>query len=345
MSLVPRKKILFVGPMVGQTPGYVTTQGLLISKLLKLDGHEVCAVSSYLSRVMRLLHIIWTIFIKKNLSIMVLDVFGGLSFIQEDIASFLGERLGYKIIMVVRGGALPQFMKRHPKWSERVLRRADKIICPSNYLKKVLDEYGFQNQVLPNMVSSKTMDFNLRGKIAPKLIWMRAFDHAWNPLMAVHVLKFVSEVFPQTSLVMAGKDKGLLEKCRVLANQLGVEKNIRFAGFLDPAQKKEEFTKADIFLNTNTIDNMPVAVIEAWAAGLPVVATNVGGIPDMIDHEQTGLLVPDNDSRAMADAVIRLIRESLLVQHLSAAGRKKAESFFWENIKPQWEAVFKELSA
>ena len=91
-------------------------------------------------------------------------------------------------------------------------------------------------------------------------------------------------------------------------------------------------------------DNAPVALIEACAMGLPVVSTAVGGIPDVLQDGDTGLLVPDDDVEAMARAIVRLVSDSRLTGRLSANGRRMAGRSSWERVQPQWERLFAELS-
>jgi glycosyltransferase involved in cell wall biosynthesis len=88
---------------------------------------------------------------------------------------------------------------------------------------------------------------------------------------------------------------------------------------------------------------MPVAVVEACAMGLPVVATSVGGIPDLLVDGETGLLVPDDDHEAMTDAIIRVLMEPGLAGRLSANGLKLAEQSSWQQVRPKWESLFEEL--
>ena len=77
--------------------------------------------------------------------------------------------------------------------------------------------------------------------------------------------------------------------------------------------------------------------------GLPNVATNVGGIPDLLSHEETALLVPDGDEEAMVRAVLRLLSEPDLVARLSSNGRQLAQKSSWDNVRPLWEAVFRQV--
>jgi glycosyltransferase involved in cell wall biosynthesis len=100
-----------------------------------------------------------------------------------------------------------------------------------------------------------------------------------------------------------------------------------------------------MFLNTSHIDNMPVSVIEACALGLPVVATDVGGLRDLLTDAETGLLVPDDDDKAMAAAVTRLLNDPGLRERLSINGRLMAERYDWVRVWPLWEEVLTALAA
>ncbi|MGH7721178.1 MAG: glycosyltransferase family 4 protein, partial [Gemmatimonadaceae bacterium] len=118
---------------------------------------------------------------------------------------------------------------------------------------------------------------------------------------------------------------------------------VHFAGFLDQAGKGREGNAADIYLNTNRVDNSPVSVVEACAMGLPVVATAVGGIPHLVADGHNALLVPDGDHEAMAAAVERLVREPELACQLAARGRTLAQAADWARVRPQWESLISEL--
>jgi glycosyltransferase involved in cell wall biosynthesis len=109
--------------------------------------------------------------------------------------------------------------------------------------------------------------------------------------------------------------------------------------------KKEVFAWHDIFLNTNRVDNMPVSVMEAAAFGLPIVATAVGGVPFLLEHEKSGLLVPSDHVHAMASQVIRLCCDPSRAGSLSRAGRTLAEKSSWQNVFPMWKRVFGDVKS
>ena len=80
--------------------------------------------------------------------------------------------------------------------------------------------------------------------------------------------------------------------------------------------------------------------MEAAACGLCIVTTNAGELPLLWENGVDAIIVPMNDSKAMADAVIRILTEPGLAQKLSTNARKKAENYDWSVILPQWEALF-----
>lgn len=336
--------LCFISPMVGKHAGYIPTQGQLLAEHFAAAGYRVMAASAALRRTTRLAEMLGTAWrAREQAEVLVVDVYGELSFIGEDLVSWLGRRLGMKVILHLHNGTLPDFMRRHPAWTRRVLGRAHALVTPSAFLQRAIAPLGFQAQVIPNVIDVERYPFRLRREAGPRLFWMRTFYPYYNPLMAVRVLARLLPEYPQARLVMAGKDKGMLGEVQAFVREQGLEEQVSFPGFLGLEGKIREGEAADIFLNTNQVDNMPVGVIEAGAMGLPIVATRVGGIPDMLVDEETGLLVPDGDDEAMAAAVRRLIETPELAEKLSRNGRVLAERSAWPEGRRQWEALFARL--
>jgi glycosyltransferase involved in cell wall biosynthesis len=172
---------------------------------------------------------------------------------------------------------------------------------------------------------------------------MRTFHPIYNPEMALRVVARLRREYPDVHLVMAGAADTSLDGVKRMAEGDGLTAHVSFAGFLDQAAKIQVAGQQDIYLNTNRIDNMPVTVIEMAALGLPVVATRVGGLPDLVTDGVNGLLTPDDNDQAMADAVKRLLSEPGLAERLALAGRALAESCSWEKVRARWEEMFNEL--
>jgi L-malate glycosyltransferase len=329
--------------MLGCNSGWVPNPMEILAPLLEIRGWECRLTSSNPYRFSRLADILSTVWRLRNWTdVLCIQVYSGRSFVVEDLVSRLGKRLGLRIVMMLHGGSMPDFMRKFPQWSVAVLGRADTIITPSIYLSNAITPYGFKSRVIPNLLELEKYPYRHREKVAPSLLWMRTFYPYYNPNLAVETLALIRAKYPQASLTMAGQDKGMLENVRLRTKQLGLNEAVRFPGFLNDHGKWQEFSKHDIFINTTNIDNMPICLLEAGASGLPIVSTRVGGVPDLVKDGESAILVSPEDPEAMAKGIIRILEEPGLSGILSKSGRRLAESCGADYVLPLWEAVFHE---
>lgn len=342
--MTKKTRLCFVGNMMGRNAGSVTTQGQITADLFAAEGYEVVDVSSKLNRLARLMEII-TVLIKNRhrFELVLLEVYSGLSFVIAETTSLLCKIFKLPLIMVLHGGKLPEFIEKHPHWTKRVLRRANSLVAPSPFLARKIGVHGFQIEVVANVIELDLYPFRERARLSPNLLWMRSFHPIYNPEMAIKVLAELRKTYPDATLTMAGVDKGLESSVKKMTADMDLSEAVEFPGFLNAEQKAQTFSEADIFLNTTRTDNMPVAVVEACACGLPVVATNVGGLPDLISHGENGLLVENENVAEMAGAVKLLLEDTDLAQKISRGGRVLAERSVWPAVCAQWEKLFAEI--
>lgn len=337
-------RICFVGNMLGKKQGFIPTQGQIIADLFEEEGYEIISVSSKINKVLRLADIIWTIIRKrKQIDLVVLEVYSGLSMVMANVTSSLCKLLKLPLISVLHGGNLPNFANKYPRWVKRVLGLSNILIAPSSFLAEKLRFFGLEIKIIPNVLRIDEYPFRIRRNISPKFIWMRSFHSLYNPQMAVRAFSKIQQTYSQATLVMAGRDKGIESEVKQLVKDLDLEKSVRFVGFLDSKAKLKEFSEADIYLNTNKIDNMPVSVVEACAMGLPVVATEVGGLSHLITNGLDGVLVSDDNAEEMADAIKKILDDSELTEIISRNGRLLAEKSSWESVRKLWESLFVEV--
>lgn len=331
----PGPRLLFAAPLQG---GAATlSQDEVLAPLFAGEGVGVRLTSPQRGRLHRLLDILaQTCRWRSCTDVAVISVFSGASFVVSDAASFEAGRLGLPTVLWLHGGNLPSFARRHQRWVDRVLGRAQALVAPSPYLATVLGRPDRPVEVIPNVIDLDAYPFKMCTSVGPRLLWMRSFHDVYNPHLALDALERLLRQHPDASLTMAGPDRGLGSEIHQRAAQAPLAGHVRFTGFLDAAGKQREFASHDIFLNTSRIDNMPVSVVEAAAFGLPVVTTEVGGIPYLLADEETALLVPTEDPQALADAVFRLLGDSELARRLSMNGRALAERSSWPRVREQW---------
>jgi glycosyltransferase involved in cell wall biosynthesis len=332
--------------MLGANPGWGPSQGEVLGELLLRSGYEVLLTSRFLNRGLRLGDMASSLLRwARRVDVVVVMVFSGLGFGAADVPSWIAKRLHKPVVLALHGGNLPAFAGRHPTWSRRVLSRGKVLVVPSEYLAATMGRLGFEARVIPNILPMESYPFRERRSAAPRLLWMRTFHDIYQPEMAIDVLRLLHSSHPTAHLTMAGQDKGKFEDVRRLAQVHGLGGRVTFPGFLDAPGKQRAFESHDIFINTSRVDNMPVSLAEAAAAGLPVVTTAVGGIPYTFRHERSALLVTDGDAAAMARAVERLVLLPDLAATLSRNGRMVAESCSRTQVRSEWEKLFEEILA
>ena len=136
---------------------------------------------------------------------------------------------------------------------------------------------------------------------------------------------------------MVGPDRdGTFEEVEKLAKTLKVQSHVVFKGKLKQEDWWELSKEYDIFINTTNFDNTPVSVMESMALGLPVVSTNVGGIPYLLDNNNDAILVKKNDINSMSEAIKNLIEDNELSSKICLNARKKVEQLDWNVVKEQW---------
>jgi glycosyltransferase involved in cell wall biosynthesis len=208
-----------------------------------------------------------------------------------------------------------------------VLRRAERIICSSDYVRKDflkryeaksitinpgVDETIFVPATTPIRTETKTILF-VGGYGA-------AYQHkGLTDLIAA--LPRLNASFPKLTLNIVGQ--GDDQSVRELAAQLGVEPLLRFLGPQDSLELAKLYADSSLVALPSYNDSFPMVLIEAMACGTPVVSTTAGGIPTVIEHGQTGLLVAPGDIKALTGAINSVLADAQLAERLGRAGQRR----------------------
>ncbi len=331
--------------MLGDREGWTTMQEQEVADLLTCEGFHVRTTSAQPARLHRLLDTILCLLRwRSDMDLAIVSVYSGGAFAMAEAASLLLERMGVPIILVLHGGNLPDFAERHPRRVRRVLRRG-RVVTPSPYLARTANELVTRVDVIPNGIDVNTYQFRERARPTPTLLWMRTFEPLYNPAMAVHALAQLQLVHPEATLTMAGQDRGLQSELERLVDTLDLAGQVDFVGYLGESEKRVALSNADFFVNTNRIDNTPVSVIEACAAGLVVVSTDVGGIPDLLTDGENASLVPDDDAEAMAESISAAMADPDRARSLSNGARRLGEACDWKRVRTGWCELAVEAAA
>jgi glycosyltransferase involved in cell wall biosynthesis len=259
-------------------------------------------------------------------------------------AIWIGWFRGVRVIVNYRGGEAEEFFSRSFRWIRPSLNKVTLIIVPSGFLADVFKRRDVATRIVPNIVNLERFTAGERhrhssGDAGPKLLVTRNLEPIYDIDTALRVLQQVRKSFPEASITICGSGPER-DRLVALAQALEIESAVVFTGRVDNEQIAALYQSADVMVNPSLADNMPNSVLEALASGVPVVSTEVGGVPYLVQHEKTALLVPVSDVDAMAEAVIRVLETPELAARMVTAGLAEIQQYTWPNVEGKLQAVY-----
>jgi len=243
---------------------------------------------------------------------------------------------GKPVVLNYRGGEADSFFNEAFFWVKPSLRRANAIIVPSGFLEAVFGKRGFPTGIVPNIIDLSR--FKARERVTdssktdwPHIIVTRNLEPIYDNATALRAFSIVRHTFPSARLTLAGSgpERSALEQ---LAAGLGIADAVTFTGRLDNEGMVAIYASADIMINPSLADNMPISILEALASSVPVVSTNVGGVPYLVEHEKTAMLVPAQNPEAMASAILSLLNDDSKAKAMAKAGIMFVQRYTWLNV-------------
>ena len=255
-------------------------------------------------------------------------------------AWFIGKLRSKKVLIHYHSGEARDHLRRF-RSGKFVLARADQVVVPSAYLVDVFGEFGLRASIVPNVIDLSQFRYRQREPLRPHLVCTRGFSSYYSVDVVVKAFAEVQKEYADAALDLVGA--GPLETdVRKLVADLRL-RNVNFAGVASRDQIGRCYDQADIFINASRLDNMPVSVIEAFAAGTPVVTTSPEAMPYLVGHERTGLLSPVGDEKVLASNVIRLLCEPALAATLSRNAYGEAQRYSWKAVREEWLKIYQAL--
>ena len=338
------KKILYIGNDL-RVDSFTATYISFLSKMLREEGFKVKTASAKNNKLIRLTEMLCLIIkYRSTTDIVLIDTYGATNFYYAYLVGRLCKLYKIPYVPILHGGNLPERLDIDPKFSGRLFGNAFINVAPSNFLKSEFESRSFDRlKLIPNSIDLQNYPYKERSTFRPKLLWVRRFQQRYNPKMAIKVLELLSMEYDDAELCMVGPEKdGCMQECKRLVKKKNL--NVRFTGKLKKKAWAELSKEYDFFINSTTIDNTPISVIESMSLGLPIISTNVGGMPVLIDHLQDGVLVDSGDSEKMYSEIKSIIENPSIGQSMAWNARKKAESFGWKNVREDWLEVINNVS-
>lgn len=257
-------------------------------------------------------------------------------------AILLCKLLGTKCILNYRSGEAEDHLRRWPLTTVPIMRLADAIVTPSGYLVDVFARFGINARPIFNNIEIERFRFRPRANLQPKFLTSRALEPLYNVGCVLKAFSIIQQKYFNATLTVVG-DGSLKQDLERLSSELGL-RNTKFLGFVAFEEMPALYSESDIYLNSPEIDNAPNSLIECMASGLAIVTTDAGGIPYLVKNEETCLMIPRDDFRAMAYAACRLLERPSDALRLARRAHEEAQKFTWEFVKEEWTILYRELA-
>ena len=256
-------------------------------------------------------------------------------------AILIAKLYGKPVILNYRSGEAPDHLRRSAiaRWA---LRSVDLNVVPSSFLRDVFAAFGIPSRIVANVCDLSRFRYRERRPVRPRLVSTRNFEPIYNVACTVRAFARVQAKYPDASMTLVGsgsEEAALRQQVR----QLGL-RDVTFTGRVAQEEIHRFYADADIYVQTPSIDNMPASVIEAFASGLPVVATRVGGVPAILDDGVHGLLAPDDDADAVAAQIVTLLEDRSLAARVAAAARDSCRNYEWAVLRAQWLEAYQAVA-
>lgn len=339
-------QLTYVGNFLSEH-GFNPTYSEALAPELAAQGFSVRAASRYANPILRLGDMILAVLkTPRRNACVILDLCSGpRAFPAADLISRLCRISGKPYVVVLHGGTLPRLLTNSRSRLLNILKGAKRVVSPSSYLAETFSDH-VNVEIIPNALNIDDYPFKVRNGAQPTFLYLRAFHTGYGPLTAVKAFAIVQRKYPSARLVMAGPEfDDALPKCKALAKELGIESNIEFLGRVPKSRIPELGRSCDIFVNPTLVDNTPVSVVEAMAMGMCIVATTAGGLPYLLKHGESALLVSPGNEIEMAEAMLQILANPFLSETLSKNARLSAERMDWRAVTPKWTNVIQSVAA
>ncbi len=231
---------------------------------------------------------------------------------------------GVSVVLHYHGGNAESFFSRSWLLVKPSLKRARVVIIPSGFLQEVFKKRNIKVKLIPNIVDIERFQPNHEKTCSrhPNIVTVRNLEKIYDIGNVIRAFQVVLSKYPRAKLTIAGSGPEE-EDLRELSDRLGISESTFFCGKLNYNQIIDLYREADLMVNTSLVDNAPISILEAFASRVPVVTTDVGGIPFMVRHRVNGMLVKPKEPKATAQSILEVLENDRLKNRLIEGGEKE----------------------
>ena len=271
--------------------------------------------------------------------------------------SCYGYEIRKKLLVTLHG--IPQEKNKFlPKYYQPIyhlvyIKKFEKIL---KYLKYLISINPYAREVIKNKTNAIIYDicnpvsnefFDITNNWQEnRIMYMGAISRMKNLLSLIKALNLVKNEIKDFKLIITGsiQDKNYFNEITSYINKRGFKDNIEYLGIIANKQKLDEFSKFSFLVLPSLNEHAPIVISEAFAAGRPVIASNVGGIPYMVDDKKNGFLIDPKNERDIADKIIYFLKNPGISKSMGSNGKKYAiKNNSLKTVVKKYKNAFEEI--
>lgn len=336
---MPSKLKIAVVAAFPPPPGGMTHQAAMLAEILAREGADVVRINTnpFGRRDPRLLR--FGYLVSRLGSLWGCDlalIFAGsyASFAAFSAVPLIAARVaGVPAVLMYKGGMAPQFLTRWHPFVNPVVRSANAVVVPGQFLRETFGRYDVDAHVLPDIIDDRLFRRDgVRTSEKPVLLVARNLEPIYGVDLAIAAFGIVRKALPEAELHIAG-DGSLRKKLEFLADYVAPGA-VFFHGRVPPHEIASYYQNATAAVNPARFDNHPNSVIEAMLCGTPVVAFAVGGVPYLVQDGVTGYLSPAYDLNSFSRNIVRVHADPGEAAAIAERAKRRVTEFYWPYEKP-----------
>lgn len=341
------KKVLFIGPDLKGRGGISSVLSLysdMIEPFNYLSSNSRRGTLVGLLALIKLLICLPFYRLIKGLKIVHIQGASGKSFVRKSLIIKFSKLLGFKVVYHIHGGAFDSYVQqRGVKTINKTLCRCDVLVVLTEnwktYFETVFDHENVY--VLNNPIKPMPMTYSVKDDGVLKMLFLGLICKDKGIYDLLEVIKENKQQFRGKLLLRVGGN-GEVDNFINLVDKYGLTDMVKYEGWVTGEHKKELLQTSDIFILPSYIEGLPMSILEAMSCSKAIIATNVGGIPDIVKAEN-GVLFNPGDLTTLREAIDGYLNDLTKAKMHGMASKMMVEPYYLDNVKADMYELYKTI--
>ncbi len=257
---------------------------------------------------------------------------------------FVSKIMGKKVVLHLHGGALSEECRRYELFLRRLFKYVDRVVCVSCFVESVVKSYRLSSStsVIYNILEKPSLKRLPKCNGGVVFLFMGNICEEKGVFDVIDVIIKHKEYFEGRAIFnIAGG--GEIERLDGLVRRNHLENVVRYVGWIDGDEKSTHLNQSDVYIQPTYFESLGISILEAMSYSLPVISTNVGGVPEIVSDGVNGFLIDPKDKNALFEKMKFLVEHKDKRTEMGQAGADFVSAFYAESIEKQLQALYQSL--